>query len=97
MDRTAREHRDVPGNETLPQGQGPVVFQEVQVTQTVTDVSDSKYNNYDKKDGRSRVTFCVAHRIQINPPGVAFEKESSHLMPERSPRKFLIRDRMWQP
>lgn len=30
VDRTAREHRDVFGNETLSEGQGAIVFQEIQ-------------------------------------------------------------------
>lgn len=39
----AGEHRNVPGNEALPQGQGAVVLQEVQVTQDMTDVNRNKY------------------------------------------------------
>lgn len=47
VDRTARERCDVLGNQALPQGQGAVVFQEVQVTQDVTDVNDNINTNED--------------------------------------------------
>lgn len=73
VDRTAREHPDVPGNEALPQGPGAVVFQKVQVTQDVTDIMAVNIA-FTIKTWSVSSYFLMLHRTQINPPRAASER-----------------------